>query len=309
MPILSLRVFTFDWLKIALGVGAISGLVALVCLGCVVWANGNSRNLALAGGALVGAIVLMAIQLAFELRAATEQDFFSVEYTIDRAVPYIRQWIYGIHGSGWRLGVEEGAGRALGQSHPELFITGDRDKLTRDMVVFSTLAFFFWEQRDWQLKRTIFKGKTTGTNIQTMLGSRPDECTMISGDMVIDMLRRAGNSFASASEPLQRRSVCFPPKSTLKILPDSLVLTNPYCEISFSFEPSGGVHFTKPRTGGDVPQLPSDGGAQLESRLTGIRVTITYSALRAQDVKMTKYQDWTKQMLEGLRDWFEAADQ
>jgi hypothetical protein len=52
MPILSLRVFTFDWLKIALGVGAISGLVALVCLGCVVWANGNSRNLALAGGAL-----------------------------------------------------------------------------------------------------------------------------------------------------------------------------------------------------------------------------------------------------------------
>ncbi len=309
MPILSLRVFAFDWLKIALGVGAISGLVALVCLGCVIWANGNSRNLALAAGALVGAIVLMAIQLAFELRAVTEQDFFSVEYTIDRAVPYIRQWIYSVHGSGWRLSVEEGAGRALGQSHPELFLIGDREKLTRDMAVFSTLAFFFWEQRDWQLKRTIFKGKTTGTNIQTMLGSRPDECTMISGETVIDMLRTVGNSFASAGEPLQRRSVCFPPKSTLKILPDSLVLTNPYCEISLSFEPSGGVHFTKPGTGGDVPQLPSDGGAQFESRLTGIRVNIIYSALRAQDVKMTKYQNQTKQMFEGLRDWFESADQ
>jgi hypothetical protein len=309
MPVIPLRALPFDWLKLVLGIGAFSGAIALICLACVVWANGSSRNLALAGGALVGAIFLTVIQLAFELRSSTERDFLSVEYTIDRAVPIIRAWIYRIHGSGWRIGIEDGAGRTVGQSHPEIFINGDREKLTRDLTLFSVLAFFFSEQRDWQLKRTIFKGKTTGSETITDPVSRPNECTMISRDLVLDMLRAAGNPFASAGQYLQGVSVCFPPNSTLKISPDSLVFTNPYCEMSFSLQSSGGVHFSKPGTGGDVPQLPANGGPQFESRLTGIHVTITYFALRAQHVKMPKYHEWTKQTLEGLQNWFEAADQ
>lgn len=308
MPVLPLRALPFDWLKLAVGIGAISGVIALVCVACLVWTNLSSRNLALASGALVGAIVLMVTQLAFELRQSTEKDFLSVEYTIDREVPNIRQWIYSPTASGWRIGVEDGGGRSLGQRHPELFISGDREKLTRDMTLFSVLGFFFWEEPDWQLKRTTFRGKTSITTI-TAPGSQPSECTMISRDFVIDRLRAAGNSFASAGEHLRAVSLCLPPKSTLNIAPDSLVLTNPYCEISFSLKSSGSVHFWIPGTGGDAPQLPSDGGAQYESRTIGVRVTVTYFALRAQHPEMPKYRDWTKQTREGLRTWFEAADQ
>jgi hypothetical protein len=123
------------------------------------------------------------------------------------------------------MGVEDGAGRTLGQSHSELF-NGDREKLTRDMALFSVLGFFFWEERDWQFKRTTFKGKTAITTI-TVFGSQPSECTMISRDFVIDRLRAAGNVFANAGEHLPPVSLCLPPKSTIKITPDSLVLINP----------------------------------------------------------------------------------
>jgi hypothetical protein len=302
-----MRALTFDWLKLAIGIGVITGVIALVCLACLVWANGSSRNLALGSGALVGSIVLMGIQFAFELRSSTERDFVSVEYTIDRAVPTIRQWSYAPNGSGWRIGVEDGAGGTLGQSHPELF-SGDREKLTRDMALFSVLGFFFWEERDWQLKRTTFKGKTSITTIGVP-DSQPSECTMISRDFVIDRLSAAGNVFASAGEHLPSVSLCFPPKSTLNVSPDGLALSNPYCEISFSLESSGSVYFQKPGTGGDAPRLPSNGAAQFESRTIGIRVTVTYFALRAQHVEMPKYHDWTKQTREGLRKWFEATDQ
>jgi hypothetical protein len=71
-----MRALTFDWLKLAVGVGAITGVLALVCLFSLVWVNGGSRNLALASGALVGSIVLMVIQFVFELRSSIDRDFF-----------------------------------------------------------------------------------------------------------------------------------------------------------------------------------------------------------------------------------------
>ena len=90
-----LRVWTSDWLKLAIGIGFVSGMTALICLMYVVWVNGGSRNLALAAGALGGAIALMIVQLVFELRSpAGEKEVISVEYIIDCAIPNIRQWSY-----------------------------------------------------------------------------------------------------------------------------------------------------------------------------------------------------------------------
>jgi hypothetical protein len=72
----------------------------------------------------------------------TETDTLSTEYTIDQAVAQIRQWSYR-HG-GWRIGLEDGAGKALGQTNPELF-KNDPEKVTKDMTLFSVIGFFFWE--------------------------------------------------------------------------------------------------------------------------------------------------------------------
>jgi hypothetical protein len=49
-------------------------VISLICLRCLAWANESSRNLLLASGPLVGSIVLMGIQFAFELRGSTEKD-------------------------------------------------------------------------------------------------------------------------------------------------------------------------------------------------------------------------------------------
>jgi hypothetical protein len=74
-----------DYLKVALWVSGLGGIVALICLGYVVWSNGNSRNLALGAGALLGSVILMAVQLLFELRSPpTETDTLSTEYTMTR---------------------------------------------------------------------------------------------------------------------------------------------------------------------------------------------------------------------------------
>src|SRR2546425_12988915 len=67
---------------------------ALVFAIFIAWSNAASRNLALATGALGGAMLLFLVQLPFELRGSTEKTFFTAEYTIDRQKPGIRQWRY-----------------------------------------------------------------------------------------------------------------------------------------------------------------------------------------------------------------------
>src|SRR5271165_1008903 len=107
MPNITFRVWISDWIKPAIVIGVVSGLIALTCLAYVVWVNRSSRNLALAVGALGGAIALMLVQLFFELRSpAGEKGVLSVEYIIDRAVRNIRQWSYRPGSGTWRVTVE-----------------------------------------------------------------------------------------------------------------------------------------------------------------------------------------------------------
>jgi hypothetical protein len=296
-----------DYLKVALWVSGLGGIVALICLGYVVWSNGNSRNLALGAGALLGSVILMAVQLLFELRSPpTETDTLSIEYTIDQAVPQIRQWSYR-HG-GWRVSLELGAGKALGQTNPELF-KNDPEKVTKDMTLFSVIGFFFWEQRDWQLRRAVFRGKTSGTFTYTQPSSPPDECTTLTRQAVLESLRAAGNSFASVSgqDHLPDWHVCFPPQSTLVISANSIAVTNPFCELSLNLHSPGGGSFSKPGTQ-EGPQLP-DGRPQFETRVMNIETAITYSALRAQHMELPKYQKWATGTVDGLRKWFEDDEQ
>jgi hypothetical protein len=84
-----------DSLRIALWAGFAGLPLAVVSLGYFAWQSIVSRNLALATATLVAATMLFIVQLFFELRADESTDFITAEYTIDRAKPEIRQWIYG----------------------------------------------------------------------------------------------------------------------------------------------------------------------------------------------------------------------
>ena len=150
-----------DTLRIALWAGVATVVIAAACLGYLVSQNLGSRNIALATGALAGAVILLGIQLVFEFRADEQTDFITAEYTIDRAKPEIRQWKYESD-QGRRLDKDVGASRTFATAHPGQF-NGDRDKLTHDMVIFSLLAYFGVDQFDWQIKRVQFVDQTMGT--------------------------------------------------------------------------------------------------------------------------------------------------
>jgi hypothetical protein len=328
-----------DSLRIALWAGAGTAVaLASVALGYVVSQNLRSRNIVLATGALAGAviflgvqllfgvatvagagalaaaIIVLCIQLFFELHAEKSTDFITAEYTIDRAKPEIRQWKYD---NGQRLIRDLDGSRAFAAVHPGQF-DGDREKLTQDMVIFSLLAYLGVEQFDWQMKRTQFVGQSTGTITLTAPGSKPDECTLVTKDQLRTMLLNVGNSFADGNMFFGQQFLSLPPRSTLQVTAAGVTLTNPFCELSFALEPSGGVRYgrlatdEKPLTTAAAvddwikrsqPSLPN-GEPVFESRTTGIRVTVRYSAIRAQHRDMSKYQDWSKRLVSGAQNWF-----
>jgi len=301
----------FDWLRIIIVIGAITGAIALICLGCVVWANGASRNLVLAAGALAGAVVLLVTQLYFELKGSLTKDFITAEFTIDRAGPWIRAPNCGKYGSG-RMRSELEAGKSVGWRNPAAF-TDNREKLNVDITLYSLLLYFVWEQQDWQLSRNSFRG--SGHILTETAGiSKPNECSIVRAATLRDRLQDAGNLFADATGSSLNRDLCLPPGSSLQLIGNSLVVRSPLIEVWFEVVPSSGVSYTLP---GPSPEAPLDaaqtqlldGQPRYETRLVGIRVTITSSRLRAQSPEMPKYQDWAKRLVDGASEWFSTPEQ
>jgi hypothetical protein len=293
-----------DNLKILLVVGILAMVFTLLSLGSVVWANAGSRNLTLAAAALTSAILFFVIQLAFELRGSEDTDFISVELTIDRAKPEIRQWKYPTH-TNWRIHAEIEASDWLKTHMPDLFNT-DREKVHNNLVIFSLVSYLASTQYDWQLKSTKFKGSTTGTLTTYQKQSKPHECAIFSQEILDAHLIQAGNAYAGAPLKLVAGPICFPPKTTLVISATDLVLKNPFGSISFTLEPSGSISYMKPGTGGEVPQLPDEGGAQFETRITGFRIKSEEYGIRAHHKKADLYRSWRTRLINGAQTWFEG---
>jgi hypothetical protein len=292
----------FDFLKIVLAAGVISVVIAAFCSGYVAWLNAGSRNLALATGTLAAAILLFLIQLRFELRTFKETDFITAELTVDRAKPQIRQWVYP-HSAGPRVTAEVYASDWLRGKNSSLF-QGDRERLTRDMVIFSIVHYFVNEQFDWQLKRDMFRAYSSWSIIHSYGASGPQECTRIDEGALRQKLRTANNVFDEA--PIGGTAdLCLPPDTRLTLTGERILIENPFCVVSIRLELSGSINYTKPNTGGEVPTL-KNGEQQYETRLTGLRVETKYSWIRAHHSEMGKYKEWVDRVVKGLRGWFEG---
>jgi hypothetical protein len=281
--------------NIALATGALAG--------AVIFLGGQLLfGVPTGAGALAAAVLLLGIQLLFELHAEERTDFITAEYTIDRAKPEIRQWKYE-YDQGQRLIRDLDGSGAFAAAHPGQF-DGDREKLTQDMVVFSLLSYFGVEQNDWQMKRTQFVGQSMGTLTLTAPGSKPDECTEVTRAQLRTLLLDAGNAFADGNMFFGPQALRLPQKSTIEVKANSVVLQNPFCNISFVLESSGSVAFYKPGTGAlERPTLPN-GESILETRLTNIRVTVRCSAMKAQHRDMPRYDNWSKSVVSGAQSWF-----
>ena len=294
-----------DALKILLIVGVATLVIAAISIAMFAWASPGSRNVALATGTLGAAIILLFVQLSFELRGSEYNEFISVEFTIDHLKPEIRQWVYPST-VGWRISSEIGASKWLSDNKPDLFAK-EPEKVTKDLAVFSLITYLATSQYDWQLKKLSFSGQSIGTITTFERVSKPHECTVLQEKDLRDQLSRASNAFAQAKLWLVGGPLCLPPKTSLILSPTRLRLENMFYVITFDFEPANAVFYVKPGTGGETPSLPN-GKPQFETRIIGIHIKVRQFGLRSQHRHSALYREWSSRLVEGAHAWFEDRD-
>jgi hypothetical protein len=259
--------------------------------------NAGSKNMLLAIAALIGVAVAYVIQLPFELARSTSYETIGVEYTIDRAEPVIRQWVYAP--TGWRVGAEIQASNWLATNNPTLFIQeAERDKIARDFLIYSLLSYITHEEFDWQLQRKSYGDVTLSQSV-----SKPDQCASYTATDLQQRLRQANNVFAGAPLQVLSGRLCLPPNTELDISDDTVTLRNPFCELTFKAEhPAHSIMNVDPRTR-EVVSL-DNGEPRYEIRQMGLSIETTFFALRAQHRNSKQYHDWASRVVDGTHTWF-----
>jgi hypothetical protein len=275
--------------------------VSLVAAGVLVWENRASKNLALAASVLGGTTFLFITQLYSELKPITTSEFIITELGIDRAKPEIRQWAYG-NVSPWRPTAEADASNWL-VAHNLNSFSGDREKITHDLVLFSLIySLQTPEAQYWDVEKHSLVGKNAGGVIRFLPASADRKCAVVTSEEMRFGLSQSNNLFGGA--PMPDRSVCLPPSSVLLITANSLTISNHVCQIVFTLEPSGGVGYLSPIKGEEFSKLPN-GDSRFETRTTGLDVKVQFFGLRAGDADASKYRQWSSALVNGARDWFE----
>jgi hypothetical protein len=303
-----------DWSKMILVLGLIALLIGVVLLTLFAFFTGGaSRNISLGLGTLLGAAVLLGIQLKFELRGSKTSEFISTEFTYDLAKPALRQWQYPAS-LGERFGNEVHASEELLAKSPDKFVgESERDRLVQEMAIFSLVTYVATKQHDWQTVRRRLK-MDRGQVELFQWTSQPEDCSLISDDQIHQMLQSVENPFANVQwfDDLTR-TTCLPPKTIMRIEARSLILKNPFCEIAFRLIPTEWRNYLPPPAAASELQargitqtkLP-DGSARFVTYGGGFEVVAKYSAIRAQHVDQQKYAAWAREMIDGVREWFES---
>lgn len=246
------------------------------------------------------------MQMFFELQPSTSTDTFSAEFTIDHSVPAMRATISRLYSGSIRHLIECDASNRLLQANAAA-LDGASDELVRDMILFSLVSHFMAEQSDWQMMKAIYPSYI-GTMTLTMPSSKPKDCTLVPFERLQAKLSDIGNPFAGTKVLPETLSLCLPRGSSVDIKRNSLLVKTPVCQIEFLInEPFLSMSHANP---GDLtvamPKL-SNGKPQYDNVHVAIRVTVTFDAYRAQDWNLKKYQDWSKRVVDGARDWFRSG--
>jgi hypothetical protein len=107
----------------------------------------GSRGALTALAGVVAAAGALTINLIFDFRGGSKEiTTITAEYTFDRTVPQIRQWMYA-RSLGDRYAVEVLANDAALKSDPQI-LERDPEKSTKDMFLFSLTAYLEVQQQD-----------------------------------------------------------------------------------------------------------------------------------------------------------------
>jgi hypothetical protein len=295
-----------DPIKYALWIGGFGLAIALVCSVYIVWVNGGSRNLALGLGALVGACVVFAVQIGFELKGSKTSSDLAFEFVIDYQDMNVRSsraydQSMAIAFGSRNLMIEAEASAALPKATPPL-TREDAPKIARDLGVVSIISFLFDEQGDWQIDTRSFK-TSIGTTTQWQRLSTPKECSVVTASEIQQKLLAVRNVFAGVRIGMSgdKASLCLPPHAVLEISQNSVAIHSLVCSVTFVFqEPFSSMHSVDPPAvaiaratrqpiNADVAKL-SDGSPRYSTVVIGARTTVEFASLRAQDRDLDKYQ-------------------
>lgn len=288
----------------ALIVGLVAALVSIVCLAYFAFESAASRNIALSTGTLAAAIVMFTLQIVFELQGTETTEFFSPEYSFDRATPSIG--LDSLRPSNLnRWAIEKRASDAFASANAGQF-DGDREEVLIQFTLASILGYIGTEHFDWQLRRVQFK---TPSMSMTTLGfqSPPRDCATVTAETMSSLLAKVGNPFAKV-RIFPHGRVCLPPNSTIVIHANAMIIANPFCEIEFKIEPSRSVMHGLRGRGFDVVKLPN-GESRFETTPMGVRASVRYSAVRAQHRRMEKYRDWAEGVVAGVGAWLTEVEE
>jgi hypothetical protein len=291
-----------DPVKYALWGLSLGLALALVCAVYIVVANGASRNLALGLGALVGAVVVFALQAVFELQGSSTTEDLYLEAIVDYQTKSIRS----AQPSSYHSLIEAEASKILAGLSPAL-TQDDAPRIARDLAVSSVLSFLFGEQLDWQLSSATYK--TASGEMRVWQGlSKPNECALFSIESVQEKLSKVGNMFAAAFPLGVPKKLCLPPTSTLDVTANSIIVTNRVCRLSIIFnEPFVSMDAYNPYDHQrEIANLPN-GTQRYRTVVLGARGTAEFFGLRAQARDVSKYQAWTKRVIDGLKRRFGNA--
>jgi hypothetical protein len=310
-----------DPVKCALWVGGFCLVITLFCWGYIAWVNSGSRNIALGLGALGGAFVVFILQIIFELKASSTSTDFAIEFVTDYQIkevhgPQAYNPSMAIAAHNPNLFIEDEASKAIAAASPALS-KDDAPRITRDLGVVTIVSYLLDEQSDWQLDTRVLKN-STGTITLWSRVSKPNECTLIPMNTIRRQLKASGNMFADIQIALMgdNASLCLPPHALLEITPNVVRIRSLVCSISFTLqEPFAEIRIADPHavaiaklTGQlistDSPKLPN-GSPRYVMVTTGARANVGFGALRAQDRNLSKYQDWAKRVVDGVKGRFE----
>jgi hypothetical protein len=287
-----------DPIKFVLWAGAAGLAVTVMCAFYIVYVNAGSRNLALGVGALLGACLILIVQLYFELQGSVTSDDFVIQVTTDYQTSRVMS-----QGGGtvMRVLADIEASKLLASMSPPL-TNDDAPTIARDFAVASIVSFLIQEQPDWQLDSSVYK--TAGGVITTWEPlSAASDCTAIAIDQLRAKLASVGNIFANAVATFTNRRLCLPPKSTVVVTANSVVLTARVCQISINLrEPFVTMSSNDPAqpTSATMPLL-ANGQPRYANVVMAGRVTVEYFGLRAQARNLAKYQKWVKRIVEGIK--------
>jgi hypothetical protein len=234
---------------------------------------------------------------ALHTEPQVDQEFITTSLTIDRSIPSIRQTRYSSDDE--RMAVETIASQWLVEHNKKVF-DDDRTKLTRDLVIFSLIAFMRSNEAQlWEIHPHLIGGLLTWHEDQNR------SCQLITDEDVRAGLRDSGNILAF-TPIFTRQPICLPPNSAFDLSSDMLIMRNQKYELYFKLDRPAGVNYENPGTGNPLPKLPN-GQSRFETRAVGIDVRETYFRGEMSDQEFSKYQKWGSDLVSAAKKWFEDS--